>query len=99
VRLKLNSPILLNFLALGSISEVSGQTDTKPQELKWVLQVKKSALRKIMVKYLCFWGGDFYSPPTKVLLMSLSNLSGDIISLMWTKYQTYQADQPTPLTH
>ena len=28
---------------------------------------KKSALQKIMFKYLCFWGGDFYSPPIEVL--------------------------------
>ena len=43
---------------------------------------KKSALQKIMFKYLCFWGGDFYSPPTKVLLMNLSNLFGDIKRLI-----------------
>ena len=53
-----------------------------------------SELRILIVKYLRCWGGDFYSPHTKVLLMNLINLSGDIISLRWKKYQTCLVDPP-----
>jgi len=42
----------------------------------------KTGLRIFYMEYLSFWGGDFYSPLTKVLLMNLSNLSGDIKRLL-----------------
>jgi len=45
------------------IFNISKMTIAANNVLKWALQFKKSALQKILVKYLRFLGGDFYSPP------------------------------------